>query len=160
MENFAITRGGNIKEGGNSKASKKNRAKRRQEMRWSFPPENWHKANFDGAAKGNLGPAGSGGIIRNSSGGGIVAISFPLGHQTNHLAEANATRHIVKSALAFGIEHLWLERDSLNIINCILGITTPSWTIASIIEDLKSDLRKFKNFHVIYIHWEANSVVD
>ena len=89
---------------GKVKPGKKDKIKRRQEATWSFPPENWHKANFDGAAKGNPGPAGCGGIIRNSSGGGIATISSPIGHQTNHLAEANATRLTIKLALALGIE--------------------------------------------------------
>ena len=80
MENYAITKGGNIKEGGNSKAKKKDMVKTRQEARWSFPHEDWHKANFDRAPKGNPSLTGSGGIIRNSLSGGIVAISFPLGH--------------------------------------------------------------------------------
>lgn len=69
MENFAITKGGNIKEGGNSRVSKKDKDKRRQEARWFFPLEDWHKANFDGVSKGNPDLADNGGIIRNSSGG-------------------------------------------------------------------------------------------
>ena len=103
-ENYAITREGDIKVGGNSKGKKEDKIKRRHEAIWSFPPENWHKANFDGAAKGNPGPAGCGGIIRNNSGGGIASISSPIGHQTNHLAEASTARFIVKLALASGIE--------------------------------------------------------
>ena len=63
-------------------------------------------------------------------------------------------------ALASGIEQLWLEGDSLNIINCILGVTKPSWTIESIIEDLKLDLNKFKNYHVSHVYREANTVAD
>ena len=125
-----------------------------------FSPKNWHKTNFYGAAKGNPGPDGSGGVIRNNSGGGIAAISFPLSHQTNHLVEASAIRHIVKLALASGIEQLWLEGDSLNIINCILGVTKPSWKIEIIIEDLKLDLRKFKNYHIRHIYEEANTIAD
>ena len=103
-ENYSTTKDGDIKVGGNSKARKDDRIKRRQEATWSFPPENWHKANFDGAAKGNPGPAGCGGIIRNNSRGGIAAISSPIVHQSNHLAEANAARLTVKLALASGIE--------------------------------------------------------
>ena len=159
-ENFSITKGGNIKEGGNSKARKEDRARRRLEARRSFPLENWHKANFNGAAKGNPRPAGSKGIIRNNLGGRTMVISFPLGHQTNHLAEASAARHVVKLALALGIDHLWLEGDSLNIINCILGITKPTWIIVSIIEDLKSDLRKFKKYHVSHVYREANMAAN
>lgn len=110
--------------------------------------------------KGSPRPAGCGGIIRNNSGGGIAALSLPLGHQTNHFAEASTTRQIVKLALASGVESLWLEGDSLNIINCINGLTPPSWTIANIIEDLKSDLEKFKKTYISHIYREENAMVD
>ena len=76
------------------------------------------------------------------------------------MVEASAARITVKLALATGIEQLWLEGDSLNIINCILGVTKPSWTIESIIEDLILDLRKFKNYHVSHVYREANMVAD
>ena len=143
-ENYSTTRNGDIKDGGIIKARKEDKIKRRQQASWSFPPKKWHKANFDGAAKGNPGLAGCGEIIRNSLDGGIVVFSSPIGHQTNHLAEASAARLIVKLALDSGIKYLWLEGDSLNIINCILGVTNPSWTIESIIKDLKIGLEKIQ----------------
>ena len=40
IENYAITREGDIKVGGNSKAKKEDRIKRRQEAIWYVPPEN------------------------------------------------------------------------------------------------------------------------
>lgn len=159
-KNYAITKSGNIKEGGNNKARRKGRDKRRKEARWSFPPENWYKANFNGTAKANPSSTGCGGIIRNSSGGGIVALSLPLGHQTNHFVEASAARQIVKLALASGVESLQLEGDSLNIINCINGLTRPSWTIANIIEELRDDLGEFKKTHISHTYCEANMAVD
>lgn len=36
---------------------------KRSMCNWSFPPNQWFKANFDGAAKGNPGPASCGGVI-------------------------------------------------------------------------------------------------
>ena len=70
-------------------------------------------------AKGNLGPASCGRIIKNSHGVGEVAFSYPLGNQTNHFVEASAALHTVKLALIVGVDNLWLEGDSLNIINCL-----------------------------------------
>ena len=56
-------KGGNIEEEGINSQRKKDRKLRRQDARWTFPPKDWHKANFDGSSKGNLGLAGCGGII-------------------------------------------------------------------------------------------------
>lgn len=78
----------------------------------------------------------------------------------NHFTEANAARKIVKFALASGIENLWLEGDSLNILNCLNGFSTPSWTIMNIIKELKSDLGKFSKTYISHVYREANSVVD
>ena len=58
------------------------------ESRGSFPSEGWYKANFDGVAKGNLGLAGCGGVIRNHYGRSIAAVALPLGSQTNDIVEA------------------------------------------------------------------------
>lgn len=125
-ENFTVRKEGDIEEGGNTIVKKKDRERKREEAKWLLPPKGWHKANFDGVAKGNLGPAGYGRIIRNGHGKGVVAFSYPLGIQMNHFAEATATYHVVKLPLATRIENLWLEGESLNTVNCLKGCTKPS----------------------------------
>jgi hypothetical protein len=51
---------------------------------WSHPPKGFYKLNFDGASKGNPGPAGFGGVFRNSS-GTILRIFFgTLGLDSNN----------------------------------------------------------------------------
>ena len=42
-----------------------------------------------------------------------------------------------------GIRNLWLEGDSLNIINYIQGKQEASWTISKIIEEIKQILCTF-----------------
>lgn len=65
---------------------------------WSFPPNSWFKDNFDGAAKGNPGPTGCGGVIRNGVGFCIGVVAFPFGIQTNHLIESMGTLKTIKLA--------------------------------------------------------------
>ena len=133
-ENFQIRKGGDIEEGGKNKEKEKDRRTKRQEVKWKLTAKGWHKDNFDGVAKGNLGPLGCGGIIRNCHGRGVVALSYPLGNQINHYIEASATLHTVKLALDVGVKKLWLKGDSNNIIRCIKGALHPTQTIANIIE--------------------------
>lgn len=78
----------------------------------------------------------------------------------NHFVEASAASHIVKLALASRIDNLWLEGDSLNIINCLIGYAKPLWTIANTIEELKSKLSKFNKTYISHMYKEANLVVD
>ena len=133
---------------------------KRQEAKWLLPPEGWHKANFDGASKGNLGSSGSGGIIRNEFREGVATFSLPLGFQTNHFAEASATYHVVKLAFEVGITNLWLKGDSNNIIKCINGTSKSSWSIANLIEEKRKTLAKFDSVNITHIVKEANLVAD
>ena len=126
----------------------------------AFTPGGWHKANFDGASKGNPGSSGSGGVIRDENGDGIAAFSLPLGLQTNHFAEANAACNVVKLAFEIGVTNLWLEGDLNNIIKCIIGNSHPSWSIANLIDETRETLAKFNRVHVTHIFWEANPVAD
>ena len=126
----------------------------------SFPLKDWHIANFNGSAKGNPWLAGCRGIIRNSHKVGIAALSYPIRNQTNHFAEASAAYHIVKLAVKVGINNLWLEGDSLNIINCLKGVVPPSWTIQNIIEETCANLGKFKKVYIGHVYKEASPVAN
>lgn len=133
---------------------------KRQEARWLLPPEGWHKANFDGASKGNPGPSGCGGVIRNCNRDGLVAFSMPLDIQTNHVAKARASCESVKEAYEKGVKNLWLEGDSKDIVDCIKGLTQESWTISNIIEETRDYLSKFEKGHISHVFQEANPMAD
>lgn len=79
---------------------------------WSFPPNDYIKANFNGAAKGNPEPTGYGGVIQNCVGFCIGVVAFPLGNQTNHLAEAMGALQAIKLAHNLGVKFLVLQGDS------------------------------------------------
>lgn len=115
LENYMFSKGYNPFSGVTSRNN--DTQKIRKECHQSLPPEGWHKANFDGAEKGNLSAVGSGGVIKNSHGYGIVTIYSPLGHQTNHFFEACATLQMMKMAKEIGVKSLWLK----NITNCLRG---------------------------------------
>ncbi|XP_057857147.2 uncharacterized protein LOC131066407 [Cryptomeria japonica] len=123
---------------------------------WSFPPNAWFKANFDGVAKGNPGPAGCGGVIWNGAGFYIGAVAFPLGIQTNNLAEAMGTLQTIKLAYNLSVKVLWLEGDSKNIINCLLGKHQPSWMIKNIIDSVREFLEGFDKCYISHEYRESN----
>lgn len=104
LENYMFNKGSNsfVREIGSSNDT----YKRRKECQWSLPPEGWHKDNFDGATKCNPGAMRSGGVIINCCGYGIAVVSFPMGHQTNHYAEACATLQTTKLAKEVGLKSL------------------------------------------------------
>lgn len=87
--------------------------------RWDCPLDNWYKINFDEASKGNPGKVGCGIFIRNSNGDNMGSLVVLIGHQTNHVAEASAALHGLHYAKNLNMKKIWLERGSLNIINCL-----------------------------------------
>lgn len=46
---------------------------------WYSPHPSWHKINFDGLAKGNPGPVGCGGVLRDHNGRFVSTVELPLG---------------------------------------------------------------------------------
>lgn len=123
---------------------------------WYLPPNDWFKANFDGATKGNPWHIGCGGVIQNGVGFCIGVMVFPLGNQTNHLAEAMGTLQAIKLAHNLGVKLLWLEGDSKNIINCLLGKHQASWMIKNIIDLAREMLEGFDQCYISHDYKEAN----
>jgi ribonuclease HI len=51
---------------------------------WEAPSMNFFKLNFDGASKGNPGPAGYSAVIRNSDREILHILAGSMGHNTNN----------------------------------------------------------------------------
>ena len=107
-------------------------------IKWNTPPNGWIKGNFDGSAKGNLGSVGCGSVLRDHVGNVIDAIAVPIGHSNSHIAEATATLYTLKLAIDLGYPKLWLEGDSLNIINILNNKNSISWSIEATVMEIKS----------------------
>lgn len=122
-----------------NKAISKDRAK----CKWTLPLVGWTKVNFDGSSKGNIGMARWGGVTRDSQGHGSAGVALTLEIQTNHVIEAMAALQTTKIAKEKGVTKLWLEGDSLNIINYLKGSHHPTWTIDNIIKENISILNTF-----------------
>ena len=54
---------------------------------WHSPMDMWIKLNTDGAAKGNLGPASCGGLIRYALGRWLVSFTKKIDFYTTYMTE-------------------------------------------------------------------------
>ena len=111
-------------------------------------------------AKGKLGKARAGGIIRNNYGKGIAMVVAPLGTQTNHYAEAIVAHYIIKLAKDMGVRKLWLEGDLKNFIDCLNEKNKPTWTTENIIQECILLLKIFEEIYVAHEYQKANQVAD
>ncbi|KAH9316556.1 hypothetical protein KI387_025183, partial [Taxus chinensis] len=73
--------------------------------------------NFDGTAKGSLGLAVVGGIIRNDAGKMEAAHAEAIGNKSNNYVEAYAMLIGLKWVNTLHIKKLYVEGDSQYIIN-------------------------------------------
>ena len=79
---------------------------------WSAPLAGSLKLNVDGAAKGNLGPAGYGGAIRNLKGDILSLFWGSIGSNNNNMVELEGLINGLKWALQTGKNPLVAEGDS------------------------------------------------
>lgn len=127
---------------------------------WEAPPNGWIKINFDGAAKGNAGPSGCGSVLRDNYGNFIAAIALPLGSQNNHMAEVAGALYGIQLASDLNFKKIWVEGDSLNIINSLKGKNPPSWTIENFIFKAQALISNCTKKFISHMYREGNTVAD
>lgn len=99
-------------------------------------------------------------MIRNSIGENVGSLAIPIGTQTNHIAEASTSLHGLRYAKKLNLKRIWLEGDSLKIINCLNKKTTPSWTISNLIDESIHIINSFELCVISHNFREANGMAD
>ena len=79
----------------------------------------------------------------------LIAISIPIGISTSHKVEATTALYTIRLAMDFGYQNLWMEGDSLNIINMLNNNSPVSWTIEGSILEIKNLINKFDMFYFL-----------
>ncbi|OMO59868.1 hypothetical protein CCACVL1_24561 [Corchorus capsularis] len=116
---------------------------------------------FDGASKGNPGPAGAGAILRTEDGRVICRLCEGVGIATNNEAEYRAAILGMKYALQQGFKHIRVKGDSNLVCMQVKGL----WKINSRnLVELNSEAMELKDmfisFHIDHIGREWNSEAD
>ncbi|XP_019052801.1 PREDICTED: uncharacterized protein LOC109114513 [Nelumbo nucifera] len=122
-------------------------------------PEGYFKLNVDGASRGNPGPCGGGGIIRDGRNGLISAFSNIYGSDSNLVAEAMALLDGLHLLVALNLEKIMVELDSklmIDILNSICAAPWKLWFWLSQVQELRNRL----NFFCVHIYREANQPAD
>ena len=90
----------------------------------------------------------------------VDVVVIPIGFSTSHRAEAIVALYTVRIALEIGYHKLWLEGDSLNIINMLNNRNMVMWNIEGSILEIKNLLNKFYNVIISHNYQEGNKVAD
>lgn len=83
-----------------------------------------------------------------------------LERKKKHIEEASSSLYGLLYYKGMNMEKTWLEGDSLNIIDCLNKVTTPSWNIQSIICKVINLINSFPKYVVTHNYRETNKVDD
>ena len=131
----------------------------RHQIRWTKPPEDFYKANFDAAFFENSNTAGIGVVIRDCNGNIIGALSqkIVLPQSIEH-AEALAASRAVTFARELSLFKVIFEVDCLRIINAI-NTKEPCQTLfGHIIEEIWSHTPSLMTCNFQHVKREGNNL--
>ncbi|KAH9307331.1 hypothetical protein KI387_035242, partial [Taxus chinensis] len=117
--------------------------KEEKKVSWKPPPEGWIKMNFDGASKGNPSCVGCGCVFRKDDCQPLLAIAWDCGVSSNNYAEGMALLFGLLEAKRRNWLQIWIEGDSLTILNMAQGKTPRAWQLKFICASIKSILASF-----------------
>src|SRR5438270_277846 len=103
----------------------------------------WHKLNCDGVSCGNPGPAGGGGVLRDSRSCLKLGYFEYFGVQTSLEAEVRAVSLGLQHLLGMNITFLWLELDTLILVHILKGEWAVPWNIQYYVNTIKRELEKY-----------------
>ncbi|XP_004301088.1 PREDICTED: uncharacterized protein LOC101290870 [Fragaria vesca subsp. vesca] len=106
-------------------------------IRWSPPPFDRVKINFDGSVWRNS--AARGFVIRTPNGNPLVAASSNFGITTISVAEALSLRNSLICAKERGLSRVEVEGDSKLVIDAVNGIAASPWRILKLVQEIRSN---------------------
>lgn len=116
---------------------------------------------FDGASKGNPGPAGAAAILRADDGSAIWRLREGLGKATSNVAEYCSVLLGLKHALKKGFEHIRIRGDSKLVCMQISGQwKCKNQNMANLCEQARELKEKFVSFQINHVPREFNSEAD
>lgn len=115
----------------------------------------------DGAARGNPGPAGIGGVARDESGKLIAEVSEYIGNATNNVAEYQALIRILESVENLGYSRIRILTDSELVANQVSGgFKVKNSHLKGLVERVKSLLGKYEDVEIVSVPREENAYCD
>lgn len=117
--------------------------------------------SFDGASRGNPGPAAIGGILKDEENNELERYSEFIGKNTNNFAEYKALIEGLKRAARYDPEELQIVSDSELIINQLKGsYAVKSENLKPLFSEARNLMRQFKKVNFTHVAREENKEAD
>ncbi|XP_058735533.1 uncharacterized protein LOC131607565 [Vicia villosa] len=123
--------------------------------------QRFYTLQFDGASRGNPGPAGAGAVLFDENGNVLYHFRKGLGYQSNNVAEYHALILGLQQAIMKGCKNINVQGDSQLVINQFLG----SWRInnphlMSLCGAALQLRNNFRSFGIQHISRDSNTRAD
>ncbi|KAK4420100.1 hypothetical protein Salat_2422900, partial [Sesamum alatum] len=116
------------------------------QVKWIVAAHGYYKLNVDGAARGNPGNAGIGGVLRDFKGDFIAGFMNYIGFNTNNESKLLALWNGLKMAKELQITNIILETDSILTLNYFDRDRGPLTTkLVNLAQDCRLMLTEFDN---------------
>src|ERR1700731_3025905 len=120
-----------------------------------------HRANIDGAARGNPGPASYGVIIRDGSGELVAKLKKYIGRLSNNVAEYYGLIAALDYAQSHGIRALRVESDSELLVKQMRGqYKVKSAELQPLFERARKMSQALESFRIDHVYREQNREAD
>lgn len=121
----------------------------------------WLAVWSDGAARGNPGPAGAGGVAKDEDGQVLVEVAEYLGETTNNVAEYHALILVLERAAGLGFRKVRLHTDSELVANQVMGgFKVKSAALKPLVGRVKALLEPYRELQVERVPREKNTECD
>lgn len=121
----------------------------------------WLRTYSDGAARGNPGPAGIGGIAEDQYGRRLVEVCEYLGESTNNVAEYQALIVVLERSEGLGFDGVMILTDSELLANQVTGgFKVKSEALRPLADRVKALLAQYRRVEVKHIPREHNRQSD
>ncbi|OGQ23445.1 MAG: hypothetical protein A3I05_07895 [Deltaproteobacteria bacterium RIFCSPLOWO2_02_FULL_44_10] len=115
----------------------------------------------DGAARGNPGPAGAGGLLLDPEGAVLGEVSAYLGEMTNNQAEYRALLLTLHRAHELGATEIHIFADSELMVKQLNGVyRVKNADLKPLFQETVQQLQKFKQYTIQHLFREKNKRAD
>ena len=131
----------------------------RQHARWTPPPSDWYKANFDAAIFNDVGRAGLGVIIRDSQGLTMAALAQNVQLASSVVEmEALAATRAIELAVELGLDKIISEGDSSIVIRGLTDQVPNFASLGFLIKEANELANRLTHVKFQHVAREGNSV--
>ena len=141
-------------------SSKASNARTSKLVRWEKPPSGWTKLNTDGAALGNPGVAGCGGIVWDERGNWVAGFARKIRIASSFKAELWGLRDGLTLCCNLNISSLIVELDAKVVVDILHNVNYENNVLSPILDDCRQLMSRFDQVQVNHVYRQANGYAN